>query len=115
MTDGLKDIHRKAIIAEIAANDRVERAVLFGSRATGTNTISSDIDIALFGSRLTLTDQSRLSAALDQIPMAQTVDLVLYGLVRKEKLKNHIQKHGIEWFARSKVAGNGHTSWVSKK
>ena len=30
MTDGLKDVHREAIIAAIAANDRVERAVLFG-------------------------------------------------------------------------------------
>ena len=56
MTDGLKDVHREAIIATIAANDRVERAVLFGSRATGTNTVSSDVDIALFGDRLTLTD-----------------------------------------------------------
>ena len=53
MTDGLKDEHREAIIAAIAANDRVERAVLFGSRATGTNTVSSDVDIALFGERLT--------------------------------------------------------------
>ena len=47
MTDGLKDAHREAIIAVIAANDRVERAVLFGSRATGTNTVTSDVDIAI--------------------------------------------------------------------
>ena len=62
MTDGLKDAHREAIIAVIAANDRVERAVLFGSRATGTNTVTSDVDIALFGDQLTLTDQARLAA-----------------------------------------------------
>ena len=42
MTDGLKDVHRQTIIAEIAANDRVERVVLFGSRATGTNRLSSN-------------------------------------------------------------------------
>ena len=35
MTDGLKDSHREAIIAVIAANDRVERAALFGDRLTG--------------------------------------------------------------------------------
>ena len=80
MTDGLKDAHRAAIIAEVAANDRVERAVLFGSRATGTNTVSSDVDIALFGDRLTLTDQARLASALDEISMAQSVDLLLYDL-----------------------------------
>ena len=49
MTGGLKDAHREAIIAVIEANERVERAVLFGSRATGTNTVTSDVDIALFG------------------------------------------------------------------
>ena len=36
--------------------------MLFGSRATGTNTVSSDVDIALFGDRLTLTDIARLAA-----------------------------------------------------
>lgn len=40
MSDGLKVKHRAAIIATLAANDRVERAVLFGSRAMGTNTIT---------------------------------------------------------------------------
>ena len=100
MTDGLKEAHREAIIAVIAANDRVERAVLFGSRATGTNTVSSDLDIALFGDRLTLTDQARLAAALDEIPMAQSVDLILYDSIRNRTLQEHIRDYGVEWFAR---------------
>ena len=100
MTEGLKDAHREAIIAVIAANDRVERAVLFGSRSTGTNTVSSDVDIALFGDRLTLTDQARLAAALDEIPMAQSVDLILYDSIRNRTLQEHIRDYGVEWFAR---------------
>ncbi len=100
MTDGLKDAHREAIIAVIAANDRVERAVLFGSRATGTNTTTSDVDIALFGDRLTLTDQARLAAAVEEIPMAQSVDLLLYDSVRDRTLREHIQSDGIDWYAR---------------
>ena len=100
MTDGLKDAHREAVIAVIASNSRVERAVLFGSRATGTNTVSSDVDIALFGDRLTLTDQARLAAALDEIPMAQTVDLLLYDSLHDRTLREHIWRQGIEWYAR---------------
>ena len=107
MTDGLKDAHRQAIIAVIAANDRVERAVLFGSRATGTNTVSSDVDIALFGDRLTLTDQARLAAALDEIPMAQSVDLLLYNSIQDPALRTHIRRQGVEWFARA-VHNRGH-------
>ena len=100
MTDGLKDTHREAIIGVIAANDRVERAVLFGSRATGTNSVSSDVDIALFGDRLTLTDQGRLAAALDEIPMAQSVDLILYAAIDNRRLLEHIHRNGVEWYRR---------------
>ena len=105
MTDGLKDEHRQAIIAEIAANGRVERAVLFGSRATGTNTVTSDVDVALFGEHLTLTDQARLAVALDGIPMAQSVDLVLYDSIRDRELRQHIQSQGVVWFARLAAKG----------
>ncbi len=100
MTDGLKDAHREAIVATLATNDRVKRAVLFGSRATGTNTVSSDVDIALFGDRLTRTDQARLAAALDEIPMAQSVDLLLYDSLQDRTLREHIRSDGVEWFAR---------------
>ena len=111
MTDGLKDKHRAAIVAAIAANDRVERAVLFGSRATGTNTATSDVDIALFGDRLTLTDQAYLSAALDEIPMAQSVDLLLYDSIQSRKLREHIRRQGIEWYARPpREEGNDNAS-----
>ena len=106
MTDGLKDAHREAITAVIAANDRVERAVLFGSRAIGTNTLSSDVDIALFGNRLTLTDQARLAAALDEIPMAQSVDVLLYDSIRDRTLKEHICVHGVEWHVRPTTKDN---------
>ena len=104
MMDGLKDTHREAIVATIAANDRVERAVLFGSRATQTNTVSSDVDIALFGDRLTSTDQTRLAAALDEIRMAQSVDLLLYNSIDNRRLREHIRSHGVQWYARENPA-----------
>ena len=100
MSDGLKAQHRAAIIATLAANDRVERAVLFGSRAMGTNTITSDVDIALFGDRLTLTDQAHLAATCDDLPMAQSVDLVLHNTIDNPALVDHIRTHGVEWYRR---------------
>ncbi len=100
MTDGLKDAHREAIVSVLAADDRVERAVLFGSRATGTNTVTSDVDVALFGDRLTLADRARLAAVIDEIPMAQSVELLLYDSVRDRALRDHIRKEGVEWYRR---------------
>ena len=100
MTDGLKDNHRNAIIDTLSANKRVERAVLFGSRAMETFTPASDIDIALYGDLLTLTDQANLATAIDELPMAQRVDLLLHATVNNEALCRHIEEHGIEWYRR---------------
>lgn len=98
MSDGLKDIHRDAIFSIFATNDRIERAVLFGSRAMGTNTVSSDVDIALFGNELTLADQAHIAEALEEIPMAQSIDLILYDSIRNTALERQINEHGIEWY-----------------
>ncbi|MCR4317474.1 MAG: restriction endonuclease subunit S [Planctomycetes bacterium] len=100
MTDGLKDKFRVAIIDILSANPSVERIVLFGSRAMETFTIASDVDIALFGDELTPTDQSKLAAAVDELSMPQQVDLLLYNSITKKELLQHIEEHGVEWFAR---------------
>lgn len=96
VNDGIKDKHRRCIIAILAANSRVEKAVLFGSRAMGTFTTTSDVDLALFGDELTITDQARLGAKIERLPMAQQVDLLLYGTIDNEKFRAH-QELWILW------------------
>jgi type I restriction enzyme S subunit len=101
MTDGLKDKHRRAIIDILSANERVERVILFGSRAMGTFTPTSDVDIVLYGTELTPTDRSKLAAAIDELTMPQQVDLLLHKSIKKKELLEHIEKYGVEWWRRS--------------
>ncbi|MEA3385672.1 MAG: nucleotidyltransferase domain-containing protein [Thermodesulfobacteriota bacterium] len=101
MTDGLKDKYRKAIIEILTANERVEKVVLFGSRAMGTFTPTSDVDIALFGDQLTMTDQAKLAEAIDELSIPQRVDILLYKSIKNEKLIEHIKRHGVEWYRRA--------------
>ncbi len=105
MIDGLKNKHRKAIIDILSANERVERVVLFGSRAMGTFTSTSDVDLVLFGDELTLTDQANLIAAIEDLSVPQQVDLLLYRSIDREKLIEHINQHGVEWYNRIGNAG----------
>ncbi len=98
MTHALKDSCRQMIVAVLAANPRVERAVLFGSRAMGTNTVTSDVDIALFGEALSLDDQARLAAEIEQLPIPQRVDLVRFHTITQPDLRAHITRDGIEWY-----------------
>ena len=100
MTDGLKKKHREAIIRVLSQNSRVERAILFGSRATETFTTTSDVDLALFGNRLTITDQARLAGAMEDLSIPQRVDLLLYKNLDSDALRDHIDKHGVELYRR---------------
>ena len=106
MTDGLKDAHRAAIISVLAANKRVERAVLFGSRATETFTQGSDVDIALFGETLTIADLPPLTSAIDDLTVPQRIDLLLYDRIDSETLREHIQCDGVEWYRRQEDASS---------
>lgn len=104
MSDGLKPKYRAAIIKTLSANPRVERIVLFGSRAVGTFRPTSDVDVALFGDDLSLDDQAALAEAVAELPVPQRVDIVLYHRLENEALRAHIRAHGVEWFARAKPA-----------
>jgi type I restriction enzyme S subunit len=103
MTDGLKPAHRQAIIDALSANPKVERIVLFGSRATGTFTLTSDVDLALFGDDLTLSDQAALAEAVAELTVPQQVDLLVFHHIANQALREEIRKHGVEWFARERA------------
>ena len=103
MTDGLKPEHRQAIIETLAANPKVERIVLFGSRATRTFTLTSDVDLALFGDDLTLSDQAALAEAVAELTVPQRVDLLIFHRIESQALREEIRKHGVEWFARERA------------
>ena len=100
MSDGLKPAHRRALLEILTAHESVTRVVLFGSRAMGTYTTTSDVDLALYGDHLTMTDQATLGQAIDALPMPQRVDLLLHASIRNQALLNHIQDHGVEWLSR---------------
>ncbi len=101
MIDGdIKKAHREAVIEILSSNERVEKAVLFGSRAMQTNNVRSDVDIALFGDNLSISDHARLTESIELIPMAQSVDLVLYRTISNPQLLKHIEKNGVVWYRR---------------
>lgn len=95
MDDGLKDRCREKIIKVLSSNPAVEKAVLFGSRALGTHSPTSDIDLALFGETLTLDDLSDLSQKMERLSIPQRVDLLLFDRIENPKLREHIQTQGI--------------------
>lgn len=100
MNHGLKPAHWDAILEVLRKHPLVQKAILFGSRAMGTFTEESDIDLCLVGDELTLDDQADLLASFEKLPMAQTVDLVLEKKIEEPAFLTHIRKEGKTAFER---------------
>ncbi len=95
MPYGLKDIELAKLNEVFAANARIERVVLYGSRAKGNYKPFSDVDIALEGAELTHNDLSRLSLAIDDLLLPYQFDISIFHTLKNEALIDHIRRMGI--------------------
>lgn len=81
-------------------HDKVERALLFGSRAKGTYEAASDIDLAVFGAQLTEEDVLDLAVDLDDQYLIYRFDLVRYEGIKEQALREHIDRVGLLFYDR---------------
>jgi predicted nucleotidyltransferase len=96
---GIADNSFHLILDCLTKVDEIEKAVIFGSRAMGNFKMGSDIDIAIFGERITFETVSRLYGKLNEgLPIPYFVDVVNYHTLELESLKHHIQSEGKEIF-----------------
>ena len=85
------------VIAEITQRCRnygAQKIILFGSRAKGTATEGSDIDIAVSG--VASSDIFELEEALEDIPTLYTIDLVDLDTCKNQLLLEDIKQYGRE-------------------
>jgi predicted nucleotidyltransferase len=94
MNDGLTPKNREEIRAILAKFACVDRALLFGSRATGTLSRASDIDLALEGENLDLSDVLSLRGEFAESSLPYEVDLVIRSEIVNPELEKRIKKQG---------------------
>ena len=100
MNDGLTPQNREEIRAILTGAERVNRAVLFGSRATGTFGRASDIDLALEGENLGLSDLLSLRSEFAESSLPYEVDLVIQTEIIDPELESRIKKLGKTFYER---------------
>lgn len=100
MKDGLTTFQREAIREVLAEFPQVERAVLFGSRTMGTWSPASDVDLVLFGGTLTLEDEVRIAARMEDLGLPLTVNLVRYAAVQSVEDGEHTAGCGLTFYRR---------------
>lgn len=79
----------------------IKTVKLFGSRAKGTHTPSSDIDLALWGEVDALGAES-IAAELDELPTAFKYDVKPFHLIKLLPLREHIERVGITVYPEQK-------------
>ena len=86
------------VLRILQENRNISKAVLFGSRAIGTQKVGSDIDIAINGVNLTLDDVLEVSIEIEELSLPYKFDLVIYDRIKEKALVEHINRVGIVLF-----------------
>ena len=94
MSYGLPDSAISDLCRIFSANPKVDKVVLYGSRAKGTFRNGSDIDLTLYGQELTLQDLNFLEHEIDDLLLPYKVDLSIFSHIDNPDLVEHIQRVG---------------------
>ena len=78
-----------------ARNRKIERVILYGSRAKGNYKPFSDIDITLIGEGLTRSDVNRLASDIDDLLLPYQFDISIFASLKNKELIEHINRVGI--------------------
>ena len=82
-------------IKEIGIRYRVDKLVLFGSRARGDYSSVSDYDIAVFGQHLSASDQAYLYNDIDEIATLRKIDVLFVNDGTTPEMLENITKDGV--------------------
>lgn len=100
MKFGLEQHIIDKLITVFEQHPKVDKALVFGSRAKGNYRLDSDIDIAIKGKDLNTDDIIAISVAFEEKGINHKIDLINYHSIKEPDFKDHIDRVGIELFSR---------------
>ncbi|RQW84880.1 MAG: nucleotidyltransferase domain-containing protein [Geobacter sp.] len=103
---GLKQSTIDKINGVFSAHPRIERVIIYGSRAKGNYRNSSDIDITIEGEAITLSELLKVETELDDLLLPYTLDLSLLHLIDDQDLLNHIRRVGSVFYERQAISAD---------
>ena len=93
------------ICGVLQRHPEVSCATLFGSRAKGSHTERSDVDLAVSG-RVSPLHAEALASELDELPLPYQFEITPFELIKLPALREHIERVGIPIY-RSRAAPAG--------
>ncbi len=94
MAYGLKDSTISKIQNCLKSNSKIEKAILYGSRAKRNYRIGSDIDLVLKGDTLNYDDLVLLDIEIDDLLLPYKFDISIHHQITNQNLLAHIERVG---------------------
>lgn len=82
------------ITSTIYLNNKIEKIIIFGSRAKGSYKKGSDIDLAIVAENLNFSELLQIKSELNQLPIPYNIDIVDFNKIENMNLIEHIERVG---------------------
>jgi len=93
-------------VIRVIANDfNIEKVILYGSRARGDHSPTSDYDIGIISNNLTPLDKALIYDRIDDIETLKKIDLVFLEGSESDSFQKNILKEGKVIYEKTKQAG----------
>jgi predicted nucleotidyltransferase len=99
---GLKPSTIEKIRSVFSGHPEVEQVILYGSRAKGNYRPGSDIDLAIRGETVTLSQLMKIEGELDDLLLPYKIDLSLHHKIDSPELLEHIGRVGNVFYEKAK-------------
>lgn len=95
MNYGIKDEYWKKLETVFVSHKNIEKVILYGSRAKGTNRMYSDVDIVLVGEKINNREYTNIIQEIDDLLLPFIFDISVYYTLKDSNLIDSINKTGV--------------------
>ncbi len=95
MKYGLKDNILESVVKIFSKYHKIEKVLLYGSRAKGNYKNGSDIDLTLIGKNISIQDLNKIHLELDELYLPYNFDISIFDKIENKDLIDHINRIGI--------------------
>lgn len=96
-TSGLSSETIQKLKLIFQTHPKIEKVILYGSRAKGNYKPGSDIDLTLVAPTMSLSELLKIENQVDDLLLPYKVDLSIFHLIENPDLVNHIERIGVEF------------------
>lgn len=95
MNYGIKDDYWKRLETVFVSHKNIEKVILYGSRAKGTNRMYSDVDIVLVSDKINNREYTNIIQEIDDLLLPFIFDISVYHSIKDSNLIESINKTGV--------------------